>query len=62
MSWYEFVLALEKELGARIDDPEAVRFPHPERVTVREMVASIYQYLTSRQAQPGEREPGRTIG
>jgi hypothetical protein len=54
MSWYEFRLALEDRLGARIDWPEAVRVPNPERISVREMAAAVYQYLASRgTAAPG---------
>jgi hypothetical protein len=45
MSWYEFVLALEDELGTRID-PGAVHFPDPERVSVREMAAAVYHSLS----------------
>jgi hypothetical protein len=47
MSWLEFILALEEELGTRIDGRGTIQFPDPERVSVREMVAAVYQFLST---------------
>jgi acyl carrier protein len=50
MSWYEFLVALEEQLGTPIDDPSALRVADPERVSVGELVIAVYQYLTTKQA------------
>ena len=54
MSWVEFFLALEVELGLRISEREAEQFIDPQRVSVREMVIGVYRTVTGRRTVSGE--------